>query len=106
MNLLNQVNLEILRNFAGNKEAQKILLKFERYYGTIPTEGDLHYVYKKYRGLFYNKGNPFTSGGSIKSGFAPLNCPKMNLRYFKIIEDYLLTRKIVDEKFRIPLSVF
>ena len=99
--IFKEVDVSLLKKLSSPAVAGKLINKFEKYYGEIPKEGDFYGVYQKYAKCEENYGKVFDVKGR-QNVFASnyLNfSPKLRLAPFKLLENYLFSKKIINEKF-------
>ena len=94
-----EIDIYLLEKLSSMSHAKKIILKFEKYSGKIPTEQDFYKTYLRYSEYEQNYGKIFNIQRAIRRSVRySLNSPKLVLKQFKIIEDYLFHKKIIGEK--------
>ena len=94
-----EIDFNLLKNFASLLSAKKMIRKFEKYSGKIPTEQDFYETYLKYIECKNFHGAIFQECGIIKkSMIIYLNSPKLDLRQVKLLEEYLVHKRIIKEK--------
>lgn len=98
--VLKKIDLSLLNNLSSPNVASKLLYRFERYSGNCPTEEDFYKVYQKYSECKEQYGEIFDSCGAIRPAiFSPLGiCIRIRSPLFIILEKYLFSRKIINEK--------
>lgn len=94
-----KVDVNLLKDLSSLLSANKMIHKFEKYYGKIPIEQDFYKAYLKYIECKNFHGKVFNLCGTIRKSVPPyLNSPKFKLKQFQVIEDYLFQKKIINEK--------
>ncbi len=98
MSLNEKIDIDLLKSFYSpdSVSAIKLIMKFEKYYGKSPTEQDFYNVYLKYSKYENVYGNPFKADGVLKDlAMRNLNSLKLWLPQLKLIEKYLIHKKII-----------
>lgn len=96
-----EIDFNLLEKLSSLPKAKNMVRKFEKYYGTIPTEQNFYKIYLKYLECQILNGKVFNSFGTIKKlavHYLNPNFLRFRLTQFKLLENYLFQKKIIKEK--------
>lgn len=97
-----EIDFNLLEKLSSLLKAKNMVRKFEKYYGKIPKEQEIYKIYLKHLEHQILNGKVFNSFGALKKSARPYlksTCPQFILSQFKILEEYLFEKEIINEKF-------
>ena len=98
--LFHDIDLCLLKTISSPIVASKLINKFERYSGKIPTEMEFYNAYLKYAECKEKYGRLFDSQGKIYPVFS--SCFNLSIKLgghlVKVLENYLFCKKIIGDK--------